>query len=85
MGNIIPKSGSAYYYLKEIYGDCAGFVYMFTFIFFAVPAGRAIVALTCAEYLTAIFFNDGCGSSPSYITKTLATTILSKVNNIFCL
>ena len=79
MGNIIPKSGSAYYYLKEIFGDCVAFVYMFTLIFFALPASRAIVGLTCAEYLSALFFNDGCGSSPSNITKALATAIISKV------
>ena len=76
IGTIIPKSGSAFYYLKEIFGDCVAFPYMFSFVFFKIPASKAVVARTCAEYLSALFIKDGCGSSPEYITKTLAITII---------
>lgn len=76
MGTLIPKSGGQYYYFREVYGDWMGFVYLFSWAFFVIPSGMAVIALTCAEYIAALFFNDGCGSAPQVIIKLLATTLL---------
>ena len=75
IGTSIPKSGSAYYAFRDIFGDGVAFVYMFTLVFFVFPASTAIVMLTFAEYLTVIFFNDGCGTPPQNIIRATAATM----------
>lgn len=76
IGLLIPKSGSAYYYLKEVYGDCVAFVYMFSIVFCIAPGGQAAVALTFAEYVMSLFFTDGCGQAPADMMKMMAVTAL---------
>lgn len=76
MASIIPKAGSTFNYLKEVYGDCVGFVYLFTSVFCVVPGAHAAIAQTCAEYFMAIFFDDGCPGPPETIRNAMATSII---------
>ena len=39
IGTLIPLSGSSYYFLREVYGDLVGFLYMFTWVVFLLPGG----------------------------------------------
>ena len=40
IGTLIPLSGSSYYFLREVYGDLVGFLYMFTWVVFLLPGGN---------------------------------------------
>ena len=42
IGTLIPLSGSSYYFLREVYGDLVGFLYMFTWVVFLLPGGSAL-------------------------------------------
>ena len=42
IGTLIPKSASAYYVLREVYGDLVGFLYMFTWVIFLLPGGMIL-------------------------------------------
>ena len=42
IGTLIPLSGSSYYFLREVYGDLVGFLYMFTWVVFLLPGGNPI-------------------------------------------
>ena len=47
VGTLIPLSGSAYYFLRLVYGDLVGFLYMFSFVVFTLPGGESVCLLGC--------------------------------------
>ena len=42
------------------------------------PTGTAAIAMTCAQYLLVIFFDDSCGEPPEDVRKCLTAVILCK-------
>ena len=78
LGTLITKSGGDYAYIHEAFGSVPAFLYAWLSILFLRPAGGSIMALTCAEYVMAPFFNDGCGRSPEILRKLTATAVISK-------
>ena len=56
LGTIIPKSGGAYAYIKEGFGDMPAFMYMWSTAFVVLPLGNAIIALTFAQNMLQPFY-----------------------------
>ncbi|KAG0716603.1 Y+L amino acid transporter 2 [Chionoecetes opilio] len=59
LGTMIPKSGGTYTYLYEAYGSFPAFIYLFYMVTISIPGGRAVSALTFANYVLQPFFPDG--------------------------
>lgn len=51
LGTMIPKSGGDYAYLNEAFGPSLAFLYMWSAFAVIMPAGNAVIAITCAQYL----------------------------------
>ncbi len=77
LGTLIPKSGGDYIYLYEALGPIPAFLYSFMTINFLKTSSLAIIALTCAEYITVPLFDDDC-PVPVMNTKLLAVAIVCK-------
>ncbi len=73
---VIPESGAEYAYIKRGYGRVMAFLFTWTAVILAKPASLAIITMTCAEYITVMFFDDGCGAPPLMIKKIVATIII---------
>ncbi|KAG0721504.1 Y+L amino acid transporter 2 [Chionoecetes opilio] len=59
LGTMIPQTGGNYAYLYEAYGSFPAFIYLWTTVTIIVPGGRAVMALTFANYVLQPFFPDG--------------------------
>ncbi|XP_050718094.1 uncharacterized protein LOC126999491 [Eriocheir sinensis] len=59
LGTMIPQSGGNYTYLHEAFGPLPAFLYVWMFVMVGMPGGRAVVALSFANYVTQPFFPDG--------------------------
>ncbi|KAG0727124.1 Large neutral amino acids transporter small subunit 2 [Chionoecetes opilio] len=59
LGTMIPQSGGKYAYLYEAYGSFPAFIYLFYMVSISIPGGRAVSALTFANYVLQPFFPDG--------------------------
>ena len=77
LGLLIGKSAGDIYYIHEAFGDALSFLHAYVQVFFLVPSGTALVALTSAEYIMAAVFNDGCGLAPKVVRKLAAAAFIS--------
>ena len=75
---MIKESGGDYAYLHYAYGSPVSYIFSFILNVLVKPASIGTITLTCAQYITAPFFSDGCGGAPEYIKKTTAIVIVSK-------
>ena len=56
LGTLIPKSGGAYAYIQEGFGDMPAFLFMWATAFIVLPTGNAVIALTFAQYALQPFY-----------------------------
>lgn len=52
LGGMFPKSGGVYVYLREAYGDMAGFLYGWVILLVINTGALAALAITFADYMT---------------------------------
>lgn len=78
LGTMIHKSGGDYAYIHEAYGGIPAFLYVWLSVLIMKPSGAAIMSLTCAEYIMAPFFEDGCGRAPEMVRKMVAAFVIRK-------
>ncbi|XP_067678965.1 Y+L amino acid transporter 2-like [Haliotis asinina] len=64
-GMRVRKSGGTYTYIREGYGDLAGFVYLWTNLVLLRPLSVALSVLVCADYLMRPAFLSCPGQAPS--------------------
>lgn len=76
LGTCIPNSGADYAYINNIYGGFPAFLYLWVANIIVIPTGNAITALTFANYILNLFFQD-CGP-PSKSVTVLAATCVGK-------
>jgi APA family basic amino acid/polyamine antiporter len=55
LGGMFPKAGGQFVYLKEAYGDLAGFLFGWTFFWMIMGGGIAALAVGFSEYLGYFF------------------------------
>ncbi|CAD5111508.1 DgyrCDS814 [Dimorphilus gyrociliatus] len=84
LGTIIPKNGAEYTYILVGIGEAPAFLSIWSLNLLLKPAGLAIIALTCSEYLLVLPFEDGCGEPPELNKKLLAAVILIVLAAINC-
>ena len=75
LGTMITRSGGEYSYLHEAFHPVFAYEYAFIQTIMLQPSSFAVISLTCAKYLTQVFFEDGCGSAPTYLVKCLAILV----------
>ena len=75
---MITKSGGDYAYLRQAFHPVFGFLYSFMQTLLLRPAIAAIISMTCGEYVAVLFFDDGCGTPPAGVVKSIAITVLCK-------
>lgn len=81
LGTTFSKSGGDYTYLNIMYGDLIPFMYLWVVIVVTGPAGKAIGAITFANYVLAPFFPD-CVIPPTAI-RMIAGLVLCKYAQTF--
>lgn len=72
LGSLISADGGVYSYIQEGFGDFAGFEFLWMSLVVVYPAGNAIIALTCGEYLLKPLFRDENSVPPLAIKLTAA-------------
>ena len=75
LGTIIPKSGGAYAYIYEGYGQLAGFFFIWIRLLISMPTSFAIYGLTTANYIMQVF-SPSCGAQ-QVIIQLLGLFIIS--------
>jgi basic amino acid/polyamine antiporter, APA family len=55
LSSMLPKSGGAYVFLREAYGDAAAFVFGWMYVLVTTPASVAALATVFAEFLLSLF------------------------------
>lgn len=73
LGLIFPNSGGTYTYIKETFGDCAGFYFLWSEIIIRAPTSHAIMCLTFAVYVLYPVF-ESC-TVPLVALKLLAAVL----------
>jgi len=79
LGLLIPKSGGEYVYMKEAFGDLAGFLFSWTQVLVYRPSSFAIILLAFAFYVLEPFF-PGCTGRQEFepIVKLLAAAAIGE-------
>ena len=54
LSSMLPKSGGAYVFLREAYGDAAAFVFGWIYVLIATPASIAALATVFGEFLLSL-------------------------------
>lgn len=75
LGTCIPNSGADYAYINNIYGGFPAFLYLWVANIIVIPTGNAITALTFANYILNLFFQD-CGPPSKSVTVLAATCVV---------
>jgi len=73
IGLVIPQSGALYAYMRLMYGRFAGFLYIWSYLFFVRVGANAIKCLMFGRYVLKPFFLD-C-PVPDTTVKLVATTV----------
>ncbi|XP_062981554.1 b(0,+)-type amino acid transporter 1-like [Elgaria multicarinata webbii] len=83
LGTVIKESGGEYIYILRNFGSLPAFLFAFTSVLVARPAGVAAVSLSFAEYAVAPFY-PGC-SSPKVAVKCTAVACIVLLAFVNCL
>ena len=75
LGTTFSQSGEKYVYLREMFGDFAGFVYLWSYLLLFRTGGNAIKAITFARYVLQPFFQESC-SPPDQAITLLAVCLI---------
>ena len=78
LGTVIKDSGGEYSYLNFAYAPFVPYIFAWVNNILIKPASLGLITLTCAEYITAPMFDDGCGGAPVYLKKIIAILVLRK-------
>ena len=73
IGLVIPQSGALYAYTRTMYGRFAGFLYIWSYLFFVRVGANAIKCLLFGRYVLKPFFPDCV--VPDVAVKLVATTV----------
>ena len=73
IGLVIPESGALYAYIRAMFGRFAGFLYVWSYLFFVRVGYNAVKCIVFARYVLKPFFPD-C-TIPDVAVKLLATVI----------
>ncbi|ESP00660.1 hypothetical protein LOTGIDRAFT_157946 [Lottia gigantea] len=74
-GTRIPKSGGTYTYIREAFGDVAGFTFLWSQVVFLRPLATLLGSLAAAEYIVSPFFY-GCFHIAPPSSKFLTAVII---------
>ena len=77
LGTTFSQSGEKYVYMREMFGDFAGFIYLWNYLLLFRTGANAIKALTFARYALQPFFQDGC-PPPEKVIVLLAVCLICK-------
>ncbi|KAL5021042.1 hypothetical protein ScPMuIL_000197 [Solemya velum] len=77
LGTMFSKCGADYIYLLETFGGVPAFLFFWVNSVISMPGSTVIKAMTFAEYLTKLLFDD-CGT-PELIKKLLAAIVILAV------
>ncbi|AWP16824.1 putative b(0-+)-type amino acid transporter 1-like [Scophthalmus maximus] len=83
LGTVISESGGEYIYMLRTAGRVVAFMFVFSFVAVMRPASATGIALSCAEYVVAPFF-DG-GTPPQVLVKCIAAVLILVLANVNCL
>ncbi|XP_071792562.1 Y+L amino acid transporter 2-like isoform X1 [Asterias amurensis] len=85
LGTMFPSSGGFYFYLREIYGEFAAFLFLWVSLIMQVPASCAVVAITFGRYAVQPFFPSADCEPPIIAIQLLAlnSVLLCGFFNIF--
>lgn len=83
LGTMIPQSGGSYTYLHEAFGPMVAFLDLWLSVTIGIPCGRAIGALTFANYIVQPFF-PGCAHVPQGAVKLLAIALIFFLTWVNC-
>jgi len=83
LGTVVRDSGADYAYLHFGFGPLVSYIFSWVNNLLVKPASLGLITLTCAQYITTPFFEDGCGEAPEYLKKLLAIFVLRKSTAIF--
>ena len=72
LGTMFPSSGGFYFYLREIYGEFAAFLFLWVSLIMQVPASCAVVAITFGRYAVQPFFPSADCEPPMFAIQLLA-------------
>jgi len=73
IGTVIPQSGAVYAYMRAMYGRFAGFLYLWSYLFFVRVGSNAIKCLLFGRYVLKPLFPD-C-HVPEVAIKLVATIV----------
>lgn len=79
LGGMFPKAGGVYVYLKEAYGDLAGFWYGWAYFVVINSGSLAALSLAFAYYVAFLFPMSGTGQ----LLVAIAALVSATVVNIF--
>jgi len=83
LGNIVPHNGGIQEYLRHCYGDLAGFVFAWTWLFISRPCAMGMVSLVFAEYLFAAISPDTHISV--WMLKATALIAIISITSLNCM
>ncbi|XP_063596532.1 Y+L amino acid transporter 2-like [Penaeus indicus] len=83
LGTMIPQSGGSYTYLHEAFGPMVAFLDLWLSVTIGIPCGRAIGALTFANYVVQPFFPT-CAHVPQAAVKLLAIALIFFLTWVNC-
>ncbi|XP_078397499.1 b(0,+)-type amino acid transporter 1 [Cetorhinus maximus] len=75
LGTVIKESGGEYIYILRNFGPAPAFLFSWTSVFIARPAGIAAMSLSLAQYVAAPFYED-CPPPSAVVKCTAAASIL---------
>ena len=77
LGTTFSQSGEKHVYLREMFGDFAGFIYQWSYLLLSRTGSNAIEAITFVRYVMQPFFQEGC-SPPDRAIVMLAVCLICK-------
>ena len=84
LGAMLPSTGADFDYLNQAYGRMAAFSFSWFFFWISKPGSIAIISITCANYLVAVFLGlghtDNSGSAASKITAIALIIAMTAIN-----
>ncbi|XP_069391855.1 b(0,+)-type amino acid transporter 1 isoform X2 [Paralichthys olivaceus] len=83
LGTVISESGGEYIYMLRTAGKGVAFMFVFSFVMVMRPASATGIALSCAEYVVALFY-DGC-APPQVLVKCVAAVSIVVLAIVNCL
>ena len=79
IGLVFPQSGALYVYTRTMYGRFAGFLCIWSYLFFVRVGANAVKCLVCGRYILKPFFPNCV--VPDIGIKLVATTVGCKLSS----